>query len=96
MVAIARAIQGSPRLLIIDEATEGLAPPVRARVWNCLHALRANGTALVVIDRNLSDLLALTDTSLILERGRMTWQGPSRELADNPEIAHRALGLSAA
>jgi branched-chain amino acid transport system ATP-binding protein len=93
MLAIGRALMTNPHLLILDEATEGLAPLVREEIWRCLAALRAAGLALLVIDKHVQRLLALADRHTIIERGRVAWQGTSAALGADHGIWHRYLGL---
>ncbi|MEZ5650401.1 MAG: ABC transporter ATP-binding protein [Burkholderiaceae bacterium] len=93
MLAIGRALMTNPKLLILDEATEGLAPLVRAEIWSGLAALKADGLSILVIDKNISDLLKLADTHTILEKGRVVWHGGSAELAADGELQHRYLGI---
>ena len=83
----------NPRLLILDEATEGLAPLVRREIWACLARLKAAGLALVVIDKNIAPLLRLGDRHNMLERGRVVWSGTSEELRAKPEVLQRYLGV---
>nr|HQV08878.1 ABC transporter ATP-binding protein [Thauera sp.] len=80
MLAIARALSTNPRLLILDEATEGLAPVIRDEIWRCLALLKAQGQTTLVVDKYIEKLLPLADRNLILERGRIAWQGNSAEL----------------
>jgi branched-chain amino acid transport system ATP-binding protein len=93
MLAIGRALMTNPKLLILDEATEGLAPLVRKEIWRCLAALKGERQAILVIDKNLDALLKLADRHIIVEKGRVVWQGRSAELAAVPEIQHRHLGV---
>ena len=93
MLAIGRALMTNPSLLILDEATEGLAPLVREEVWSCLQALRAAGQTLLVIDKHVERLIALADRHTIVERGRVVWTGASAALAADRSIWHRYLGL---
>lgn len=93
MLAIGRALMTNPHLLILDEATEGLAPLVREEIWRCLAALRAAGLALLVIDKHVQRLLTLADRHTIIERGRVAWQGSSAALDADHGIWHRYLGL---
>jgi branched-chain amino acid transport system ATP-binding protein len=93
MLAIGRALMTNPRLLILDEATEGLAPLVRREIWNCLARLKSAGLALVVIDKNIRSLLRLVDRHNVLERGRVVWTGSSEMLRKQPEILHRYVGV---
>jgi branched-chain amino acid transport system ATP-binding protein len=93
MLAIGRALMTNPRLLILDEATEGLAPLVRAEIWQCLAGLKAAGQAILVIDKNVDTLIRLADRHYLIERGRVVWSGSSPALAAAPEIQHRYLGM---
>ena len=94
MLAIGRALMTNPRLLILDEATEGLAPLVRAEIWRCLaRAARTEGLSLIVIDKNIGPLLRLADRHYIVEKGRVVWQGKSDALRAQPEVLHRYLGV---
>jgi len=93
MLAIGRALMTNPRLLILDEATEGLAPLIRAEIWRCLAGLKAQGLAILVIDKNVGTLTRLADRHYLIERGRVVWTGTSPELAAAPEIQHRYLGV---
>jgi branched-chain amino acid transport system ATP-binding protein len=93
MLAIGRALMTNPRLLILDEATEGLAPLIRDEIWRCLESLRAAGQSILVIDKNVAALTRIADRHYIIERGRVVWQGNSQELAARPEIQHRYLGI---
>ena len=80
MLAIGRALMTNPRLLILDEATEGLAPLVRAEIWHCLQTLKQSGLSVLVIDKNLVPLMRMADTHFILEKGQTIWQGSSDSL----------------
>jgi branched-chain amino acid transport system ATP-binding protein len=93
MLAIGRALMTNPRLVILDEATEGLAPLIRAEIWNCLAGLKAQGQAILVIDKNVGALTRIADRHYLIERGRMVWTGRSQELAAAPDIQHRYLGI---
>jgi branched-chain amino acid transport system ATP-binding protein len=93
MLAIGRALMTNPKLLILDEATEGLAPLIRAEIWACLKRLRDTGLAMIVIDKNIGPLLNLADRHYILEKGRVVWQGVSDQLREQPEVLHRYLGV---
>jgi branched-chain amino acid transport system ATP-binding protein len=93
MLAIGRALMTNPRLLILDEATEGLAPLVRTEIWRCLEGLKASGLAMIVIDKNIGPLLRLADHHYILEKGRVVWQGGSDELRAAPEVLHQYAGV---
>ena len=93
MLAIARALSTNPRLLILDEATEGLAPVIRDEIWRCLALLKAQGQTTLVVDKYIDKLLPLADRNLILERGRIAWQGTSAELDARRELWARYLGV---
>jgi branched-chain amino acid transport system ATP-binding protein len=93
MLAIGRALMTNPRLLILDEATEGLAPLVREEIWNCLARLRESGQTTLVIDKYVERLIRLADRHTIIERGRVVWQGVSAELDADHGIWHRYLGV---
>jgi len=93
MLAIGRALMTNPRLLILDEATEGLAPLIRAEIWRCLALLKAQGLAILVIDKNVDALTRIGDVHYILEKGRIVWTGPSAELRQREDIQHRYLGV---
>ena len=93
MLAVGRALMTNPRLLILDEATEGLAPLVRREIWRCLARLKAQGQAVLVIDKNVAALTKIADRHYMIERGRVVWTGTSRELAAAPDIQHRYLGV---
>jgi branched-chain amino acid transport system ATP-binding protein len=93
MLAIGRALMTNPRLLILDEATEGLAPLVRDEIWQCLETLRAAGQSILVIDKNVATLRRIADRHTIIERGRVVWAGTSADLAAAADIQHRYLGV---
>jgi branched-chain amino acid transport system ATP-binding protein len=93
MLAIGRALMTNPRLLILDEATEGLAPLIRDEIWRCLQSLRASGQSILVIDKNVEALTRIADRHTIIERGRVVWAGNSRDLASAIDIQHRYLGI---
>jgi branched-chain amino acid transport system ATP-binding protein len=93
MLAIGRALVTNPRLLILDEATEGLAPLVREEIWQALATLRAAGQSIVVIDKYLQRLLRLADHHVVLEKGRVAWAGSSAALAADPALWGRYLGV---
>ncbi len=93
MLAIGRALMTNPRLLILDEATEGLAPLVRKEIWSVLERLKGEGLAMIVIDKNIGPLLRLADRHYILEKGRVVWQGGSAELRAHPEVLHQYVGV---
>ncbi len=93
MLAVGRALMTNPRLLILDEATEGLAPLIRDEIWRCLELLRRAGQSILVIDKNVDALTRIADRHYIIERGRVVWTGSSPALAAAPDIQHRYLGI---
>jgi branched-chain amino acid transport system ATP-binding protein len=93
MLAIGRALMTNPRLLILDEATEGLAPLIRAEIWQCLSRLKAAGQSILVIDKNVEALIRIADRHYLIERGKVVWVGSSPELAAASPIQHRYLGV---
>ena len=93
MLAIGRALMTNPRLLILDEATEGLAPLIREEIWNCLSMLKARGQSILVIDKNVGHLTRICDRHFIIERGRTVWSGTSNALMAEPDLQHRYLGI---
>jgi branched-chain amino acid transport system ATP-binding protein len=93
MLAIGRALMTNPRLLILDEATEGLAPLIRAEIWQCLTRLKAAGQSILVIDKNVAALIRIADRHYLIERGKVVWTGTSPELAAAPDVQHRYLGV---
>ena len=93
MLAIGRALMTNPRLLILDEATEGLAPLIRQEIWHCLSMLKARGQSVLVIDKNIEHLTRIADRHYIIERGRAVWSGTSEQLIAKPDLQHRYLGV---
>jgi len=93
MVAVGRALLINPRLLILDEATEGLAPLIRKEIWRGLKILKEKGLAILIIDKNLDALLPLADKHFIMEKGTIVWQGTSVELACDIELKKQYLGV---
>ena len=93
MLAIGRALMTNPRLLILDEATEGLAPLIRAEIWRCLARLKESGLSILVIDKNVGALLRAADRHFLIERGRVVWKGSSQQLAAALDVQHRYLGV---
>lgn len=93
MLAIARALSTQPSLLILDEATEGLAPLIREQIWDCLKTLRQEGQTILVVDKYVDRLLEIADQHLILERGRVVWTGSSEALASDRTLWSRYLAL---
>ena len=91
MLAIGRALMTNPRLVVLDEATEGLAPLVRADIWACLARLKAEGLAILVIDKNVDALTRLADRHVVIEKGRVVWTGTSADLLATPEVKDRFL-----
>jgi len=93
MLAIGRALMTNPKLLVLDEATEGLAPRIRAEIWSCLADLKAQGQAILVIDKNLAALMRIADRHYIIEKGRVVWSGDSAALAADAAVHRRYLGV---
>ena len=87
------SLMTNPRLVILDEATEGLAPLIRDEIWRCLEGLRAAGQSILVIDKNVENLTRIADRHYIIERGRAVWSGTSEELIAEPDLQHRYLGI---
>ncbi|MDZ7749016.1 MAG: ABC transporter ATP-binding protein [Halofilum sp. (in: g-proteobacteria)] len=94
MLAIGRALMTNPRLLILDEAAEGLAPKVRAEIWRVLGRLQQTGQSILVIDQNLDALMRLADRHYIMEKGRIVWSGDSQALSADADLRHRTLGVA--
>ncbi|AWK89851.1 ABC transporter ATP-binding protein [Azospirillum thermophilum] len=93
MLAIGRALMTNPKLLILDEATEGLAPLVRAEIWRCLARLKAEGQAILVVDKTVAALAKLADRHHVIEKGRLVWTGRSADLLADPGLKERYLGV---
>jgi branched-chain amino acid transport system ATP-binding protein len=93
MLAIGRALMTNPHLLVLDEATEGLAPLVREDIWRCLHTLRGEGQSILVIDKYVQKLIQLADQHTLIERGRVVWQGASEALEADHGLWHRYVGV---
>ena len=93
MLAIGRALMTNPRLLILDEATEGLAPLIRQEIWSCLARLKSEGQSILVIDKNVGAVIGLADRHHIVEKGRVVWSGTSTALAGDSDLQHRYLGV---
>jgi len=93
MLAIGRALMTNPRLLVLDEATEGLAPVIREEIWRTLSELKREGLAQIVIDKNIGHLLRLADRHYVIEKGRVVWQGDSNALRAQPDVVHQYLGV---
>lgn len=93
MLAVLRALMTNPKLLILDEATEGLAPLVRREIWSGLKILKERGQSILLIDKNLEALMPLTDRHYIMEKGQVVWSGTTAEIADNEALKARYLGV---
>ncbi len=93
MLAIGRALMTNPKLLILDEATEGLAPKIRTEIWRCLEDLKGQGQSILVIDKNVAALSRIADRHYIIEKGQVVWVGTSEALLIQPEIQHKYLGV---
>jgi branched-chain amino acid transport system ATP-binding protein len=93
MLAIGRALMTNPRLLILDEATEGLAPLIRTEIYRSIAQLKAEGLSILVIDKDVRALSKIADRHYVLEKGRVVWSGSSAELTANAELQHRYLGV---
>lgn len=93
MLAIGRALMTNPKLLILDEATEGLAPLIRDEIWHCIAGLKSEGQSILIIDKNIIELKKLADRHHIVGKGRTIWIGTSAEMDEAPEIVHRSLGI---
>ena len=91
MLAIGRALMTNPKLLILDEATEGLAPMIRAEIWNCLTKLKQEGQAILVVDKHLNSLMKIADNHVVIEKGRVVWTGTSAALAADATVKQRYL-----
>lgn len=93
MLAIGRALMVNPSLLILDEATEGLAPLIRQEIWTCLDELKTEGMSILLIDKNLEEFINLADQHYIVEKGQVVWQGSSADMTASPELKKRYLGI---
>jgi branched-chain amino acid transport system ATP-binding protein len=93
MLAIGRALMTNPKLLILDEATEGLAPLIRAEIWACLARLKAEGQAILLVDKHLDPLLRLADHHVVIEKGSVVWTGDSNDLTSDPYVRRRYLQI---
>jgi branched-chain amino acid transport system ATP-binding protein len=93
MLVVGRALMTNPQLLILDEATEGLAPIIRETIWNCLATLKDEGETILVIDKNLKEMARVVDRHHIIEKGRQVWDGTPVELAAAPDLSQRYLGV---
>jgi branched-chain amino acid transport system ATP-binding protein len=92
MLAIGRALVVNPKLMILDEATEGLAPLIRQEIWACLAQIKSQGMALIVVDKYVQKIIEIADHVVIMERGQIAWRGSSHALGENPDLWHRFLG----
>jgi branched-chain amino acid transport system ATP-binding protein len=93
MLAVGRALMTNPKLLILDEATEGLAPLIREEIWKCLEGLKERGQSILVIDKNVDALTRIGDRHYIVERGQIVWEGDSAALSSDEDLQHRYLGV---
>ena len=93
MLAIGRALMTNPKLLILDEATEGLAPLIRNEIWNCVGSLKSAGQSILLVDKNIDALTRIADRHYIIEKGKVVWDGTSSELKGDQDLQHRFLGV---
>lgn len=93
MLAVGRALMTNPKLLILDEATEGLAPLIREKIWSALEEIRQSGVSILLIDKNINDLMKLANKHFIVEKGRVVWSGSSNELKAQEDVQQRYLGV---
>ncbi len=93
MLAIGRALMTNPKLLILDEATEGLAPLIRNEIWNCVSNLKSAGQSILLVDKNIDALTRIADRHYIIEKGKVVWDGTSSELQGDQDLQHRYLGV---
>ena len=93
MLAIGRALMTNPKLLILDEATEGLAPLIRNEIWNCVSSLKSAGQSILLVDKNIDALTRIADRHYIIEKGKVVWDGTSSELQGDQDLLHRFLGV---
>ena len=93
MLAIGRALMTNPKLLILDEATEGLAPLIRNEIWNCVSSLKSAGQSILLVDKNIDALTRIADRHYIIEKGKVVWDGTSSELQGDEDLQHRFLGV---
>jgi branched-chain amino acid transport system ATP-binding protein len=93
MLAVGRALMINPRLLILDEATEGLAPLIRQEIWRGLQILKSKGLAILIVDKNIDALMAIADHHYIMEKGTIAWHGTTEELRSNPQLRSQYLGV---
>ena len=93
MLAIGRALMTNPKLLILDEATEGLAPLIRNEIWNCVSNLKSAGQSILLVDKNIDALTRIADRHYIIEKGKVVWDGTSSELQGDQDLQHHFLGV---
>ena len=93
MLAIGRSLMTNPKILLLDEATEGLAPLVRSEIWRCLNQLKEEGISILVVDKNVNDLARIADMHYVIEKGRIVWEGTSPELLDQKDFLGNKLGV---
>ena len=93
MLAIGRSLMTNPKLLLLDEATEGLAPLVRNEIWRCLNQLKNEGISILVVDKNINDLARIADMHYVIEKGKIVWQGNSTELLKQKDHLGNKLGV---
>ncbi len=93
MLAIGRALVTNPRLLVLDDATEGLAPVIRHDIWEALRVLKSEGQSILIVDARLRELLTLTERNFIVEKGHTVWTGTSAELSESNSVTNRYLGV---
>ncbi|TJZ86183.1 ABC transporter ATP-binding protein [Paracoccus hibiscisoli] len=93
MLAIGRALMTNPRLIVLDEATEGLAPLIRDEIWSCLTRLKDQGEAILIVDKNLSALTRFADRHVVIEKGRTVWSGENTQLLNDITVVERHLGV---
>ncbi len=93
MLTIGRALMTNPNLLILDEATEGLAPLIAQEIWRIIRAVRGTGIAAIIVDKNYAAVSAITDRNVVLVKGRIVFEGTGHELREKPELLHQHLGI---
>ena len=93
MLAIGRSLMTNPKLLMLDEATEGLAPLVRNEIWRCLNQLKKEGISILIVDKNINDLARIADMHYVIEKGKIVWQGNSTELLKQKDYLGNKLGV---
>ena len=93
MLAIGRSLMTNPKILLLDEATEGLAPLVRSEIWRCLNQLKEEGISILVVDKNVNDLARIADMHYVIEKGRIVWEGTSPELLEQRDFLGNKLGV---